>query len=152
MVPAVPPQVDRSVSGVRNTSSVSVQAGRPRAVERNVGQRITIPAGVLVLPEDAYYGVPVILDFPGLGFVALPETEYARRCERLGTRYPEQIEAAMVSRRAIKAAEYLEIEAAQRRPALSSDDTYLERDLSEPISFDRPSSSSRRPGRSLGLY
>src|SRR5262245_49955215 len=47
----------------------------------------------------------------------------------------------------------LEIEAAQRRPALSSDDTYLvERALSEPISFDRPSSSSRRPGRSLGLY
>jgi len=65
---------------------------------------------------------------------------------------PEQIEAAMASLRAIKAA-HLEIEAAQRRPALSSDDTYLvERDLSEPISFDRPSSSSRRPGRSMGLY
>jgi hypothetical protein len=152
VVPAVLAQADRSVSGVRNTSSVSVQAGRPRAVERNVGQRITIPGGVLVLPEVAYYGVPVILDVPGLGFVDVPEKEYARLYERLASSDPEQIEAAMVSLRAIKAAEDLEIEAAQRRPALSSDDTYLERDLSEPISFDRPSSSSRRPGRSLGLY
>jgi hypothetical protein len=152
VVPAVPPQVDRSVSGVRNTSSVSVQAGRPRAVERNLGQRITIPGGVLVLPEVTYYGVPVILDVPGLGFVDVPEKEYARLYERLASSDPEQIEAAMVSLRAIKAAEDLEIEAAQRRPALSSDDTYLERDLSEPISFDRPSSSSRRPGRSPGLY
>jgi hypothetical protein len=153
VVPAVPPQVDSSVSGARNTPSVSVQAGRPRAVERNVGQRITIPGGVLVLQEVAYYGVPVILDVPGLGFVDVPEKEYARLYERLASSDPEQIEAAMVSLRAIKAAEDLEIEAAQRRPALSSDDTYLvERDLSESISFDRPSSSSRRPGRSLGLY
>jgi hypothetical protein len=153
VVRAVPPQVDRSVSGVRNTPSMSVRAGRPRAVERNVGQRITIAGGVLVLPEVAYYGVPVILDVPGLGFVDVPEEEYARLYERLASSDPEQIEAAMVSLRAIKGAEDLEIEAAQRRPALSSDDTYLvERDLSEPISFDRPSSSSRRPGRSLGLY
>ena len=153
VVPAVPPQVDRSVSGVRNTPSMSVQAGRPRAVERNVGQRITIAGSVLVLPEVAYYGVPVILDVPGLGFVDVPEKEYARLYERLASSDPEQIEAAMVSLRAIKGGEDLEIEAAQRRPALSSDDTYLvERDLSEPISFDRPSSSSRRPGRSLGLY
>jgi hypothetical protein len=153
MVQAVLPQVDRSVSGVRNTPSMSVQAGRPRAVERNVGQRITIAGSVLVLPEVAYYGVPVILDVPGLGFVDVPEEEYARLYERLASSDPEQIEAAMVSLRAIKGAEDLEIEAAQRRPALSSDDTYLvERDLSEPISFDRPSSSSRRPGRSLGLY
>ena len=65
MVQAVLPQVDRSVSGVRNTPSMSVQAGRPRAAERNVGQRITIAGSVLVLPEVAYYGVPVILDVPG---------------------------------------------------------------------------------------
>jgi hypothetical protein len=152
VVRGVPPEVDRSVSGVRNAPSMSVQAGRPRAVERNVGQRITIAGGVLVLPEVAYYGVPVILDIPGLGFVDVPEEEYARLYERLASSDPEQIEAAMVSLRAIKAAEDLEIEAAQRRPALSSDDTYLERDLSEPISFDRPSSSRGRPGRSLGLY
>jgi len=152
VVRAVPPQVDRSASGATNTPSVAVQAGRPRAVERNVGQRITIPGGVLVLPEVAYYGVPVILDVPGVGFVDVPEEEYARLYERLASSDPEQIEAAMVSLRAIKAAEDLEIEAAQKRPALSSDDTYLERDLTEPISFDRPSSSSRRSGRSLGLY
>jgi len=130
---------------------VAVQAARPRAVERNVGQRITIPGGVLVLPEVAYYGVPVILDVPGLGFVDVPEEEYARLYERVASSDPDQIEAAMVSLRAIKAAEDLEIEAA-RRPALSSDDTYLERDLTEPISFDKASSSGRRSGRSLGLY
>jgi hypothetical protein len=152
VVRAVPPQVDPLVSGVRNTPSMSVQAGRPRAVERNVGQRITIAGGVLVLPEVAYYGVPVILNVPGLGFVDVPEEEYTPLYERLASSDPEQIEAAMVSLRGIKAAEDLEIEAAQRRPALSTDDTYLERDLSEPISFDRPSSSSRRPGRSVVLY
>src|SRR5262249_29576217 len=47
VVRAVPAQVDPLVSGVRNTPSLSVQAGRPRAVERNVGQRITIAGGVL---------------------------------------------------------------------------------------------------------
>src|SRR5438128_4040870 len=65
VVRTAPPQVDRP--GVRNAPSGSVQAGRPRAVERNIGRRITIAGGVLVLPEVAYYGVPVILDVPGLG-------------------------------------------------------------------------------------
>jgi len=47
----------------------------------------------------------------------VPEEEYARLYERLASSDPEQIEAAMVSLRAIKGAEDLEIEAAQRRPA-----------------------------------
>jgi len=149
VLPAVPPQVDR-VSGVKNTSSGSVQAGRARAVERNVGQRITIADGVLVLPQVAYHGVPVILDVPRLGLVDVPEEEYARLYDKLASSDPKQIEAAMVSLRAIKAAADLEIEAAQRRHALSSDDTYFERDLTEPISFDTP--STVRSGRSRGLY
>jgi hypothetical protein len=154
VVQTAPPQVDRSnFSGVRNAPSGSVHAGRPRAVERNVGRRITIAGGVLVLPEVAYYGVPVILDVPGLGFVDVPEDEYARLYERLSSSDPEQIDAAMASLRAIKAAEDLEIEAAQRRPALSSDGTDLEGDLSEPISFDRPSNfRARGGGRPRGLY
>src|SRR5262249_57967658 len=57
-VRAVLPQVDRSASGATNTPSVAVQAGRPRAVERNVGQRITLPRGGPVPPEVAYYRVP----------------------------------------------------------------------------------------------
>src|SRR5262245_40301634 len=139
-------------SGMRNAPGGSVQAGRPRAVERNVGRRITIAGGVLVLPEVAYYGVPVILDVPGLGFVDVPEDEYARLYEGLSSSDPEQIDAAMASLRAIKAAEDFEIEAAQRRPALSSEGTDLERDLSEPISFDRPSNYRARGGRPRGLY
>src|SRR2546428_13106220 len=90
---ATPPQVDRP--GVRTAPSGSVQAGRPRAVERNIGRRITIAGGVLVLPEVAYYGVPVILDVPGLGFVDVPEDEYARLYEKLSSSDPEQIDAAM---------------------------------------------------------
>jgi hypothetical protein len=96
--------------------------------------------------------VPVILDVPGLGFVDVPEDEYARLYEKLSSSDPEQIEAAMVSLRAIKAAEDLEIEAAQRRPDAMSDGTDLERDLSDPISFERPSNFRARPGRSRGLY
>jgi len=153
VVRTAPPQVERSnFSGMRNAPGGSVQAGRPRAVERNVGRRITIAGGVLVLPEVAYYGVPVILDVPGLGFVNVPEDEYARLYEGLSSSDPEQIDAAMASLRAIKAAEDLEIEAAQRRPALSSDGTDLEGDLSEPISFDRPSNFRARGGRPRGLY
>ncbi len=150
VVRTAPPQVDRP--GVRNAPSGSVQAGRPRAVERDVGRRITIAGGVLVLPEVAYYGVPVILDVPGLGFVDVPEDEYARLYEKLSSSDPEQIDAAMASLRAIKAADDFEIEAAQRRPALSSDGTGLEGDLSESISFDRPSNFRARGGRPRGLY
>jgi hypothetical protein len=96
--------------------------------------------------------VPVILDVPGLGLVDVPEEEYARLYERLSSSDPEQIEAAMVSLRAIKVAEDFEIEAAQRRPALSPEGTAFEGDLSEPISFDRPSSYRAHGGRSRGLY
>src|SRR6266404_3144477 len=148
-VRTVPPLVDHpNVSGAKNASSGSVQ----RAVERNVGRRITIAGGVLVLPEVAYYGVPVILDIPGLGFVDVPEEEYARLYEKLSSSDPEQIDAAMVSLRAIKAAEDFEIEAAQRRPALSSEGTDFEGDLSEPMSFEGPSNFRARRGRSRGLY
>ena len=153
VVRTVPPLVDHpNVSGAKNAPSGSVQPARPPAVERNVGRRITIAGGVLVLPEVAYYGVPVILDIPGLGFVNVPEEEYARLYEKLSSSAPEQINAAMVSLRAIKAAEDFEIEAAQRRPALSSDGTDLERDLSEPMSFEGPSNFRARRGRSRGLY
>ena len=153
VVRTVPPLVDHpNVSGAKNAPSGSVQPARPRAVERNVGRRITIAGGVLVLPEVAYYGVPVILDIPGLGFVNVPEEEYARLYEKLSSSDPEQIDAAMASLRAIKAADDFEIEAAQRRPALSSDGTGLEGDLSESISFDRPSNFRARGGRPRGLY
>jgi hypothetical protein len=152
-VRSVPPLVDHpNVSGAKNAPSGSAQPARPRAVERNVGRRVTIAGGVLVLPEVAYYGVPVILDVPGLGLVDVPEEEYARLYERLSSSDPEQIEAAMVSLRAIKVAEDFEIEAAQRRPALSPEGTAFEGDLSEPISFDRPSSYRAHGGRSRGLY
>ena len=151
LVQPAPPQVDRSnLSGVTSAPSGSVQIGRRRAVERNVGRRVTIADGVLVLPEVAYYGAPVILDVPGLGFVDVPEEEYARLYETLSSSDPAQIEVAMASLRAIKAAEDLEIEAAQRRP--ESEGTAFEGDLSEPISFDRPSNYRARGGRSRGLY
>jgi hypothetical protein len=153
LVQTAPPRIDRSDSSSSlSTPSGSVQPARRRAVERNVGRRVTIAGGVLVLPEVAYYGVPVILDVPRLGLVDVPEEEYARLYERLSSSDPEQIEAAMVALRAIKVAEDFEIEAAQRRPALSSEGTAFEGDLSEPISFDRPSSYRAHGGRSRGLY
>src|SRR5262249_19656719 len=57
LVQPAPPQVDRpNLSSVTSAPSGSVQTGRRRAVERNVGRRVTIADGVLVLPEVAYYG------------------------------------------------------------------------------------------------
>src|SRR6266480_3412735 len=106
VVRTVPPLVDHpNVSGAKNAPSGSVQPARPRAVERNVGRRITITGGVLVLPEVAYYGVPVILDVPGLGYVDVPEDEYARLYEKLSSSDSEQVQDAMSSLRRIKALE-----------------------------------------------
>src|SRR5262245_56225520 len=50
-----------------------VKQPRPRAVYREITRRINIADGVLALPKVVYYGVPVILDVPGLGFVDVPE-------------------------------------------------------------------------------
>src|SRR5262249_27505209 len=54
------PQTDRSSSAA---------PPKRRAVIREVARRISVGGGVLVLPEVAYYGVPVILDVPGIGLV-----------------------------------------------------------------------------------
>jgi hypothetical protein len=57
---------------------VVAQPARPRTVVREVARRVSVAGGVLVLPEVAYYGVPVILDVPDLGNVEISEDEYAR--------------------------------------------------------------------------
>jgi hypothetical protein len=125
----VKPQTDRS-------SSVA-QRPKPRAVIREVAGRISVGGGVLVLPEVAYYGVPVIIDVPGIGFVEVTEEGYARLYKQLSSSQQEQVDAAIASLRAIKAAEDAEIEAAQNAPR--SAPGQVERDLSERISFGRPS-------------
>ena len=66
-----------------------------------------------MLPEVAYYGVPVILDVPGIGFVEVSEDEYSRLYKQLSSSAQGQVDAAIASLRAIKAAEDAEIEAAQ---------------------------------------
>jgi hypothetical protein len=78
----------------------------------------------------AYYGVPVILDVPGIGFVEVSEDEYAQLYKQLSSSGQEQVNAAIASLRAIKAAEDAEIEAAQNAPR--STPGHFERDLSEP--------------------
>ena len=113
------------------------QWAKRRAVIREVARRISVGGGVLVLPEVAYYGAPVILDVPGVGFVEVAEVEYARLYKQLSSSGQEQVDAAIASLRAIKAAEDAEIEAAQNAPR--SAPGQVERDLSERISFGRPS-------------
>jgi len=114
-------------------------------VDRGVGRRIDIKGGVLVLPMVVYYGVPVILNVPQLGYVDVPEGEYAALYDKLSSSDPEQVQDAMSSLRRIKALEDAEIEAVQRGPERTSpDDT---RDLSEPIFFDSPSRMETRRRR-----
>jgi len=61
------PRIDRlDVLGVGQGPGAVVQLARPRAVVREVARRINIAGGALVLPEVAYYGVPVILKVPTL--------------------------------------------------------------------------------------
>jgi hypothetical protein len=139
------PRTDRlNSSGVRQAPSAVVQPARPRAVVRKVARRITVAGGVLVLPEVAYYGVPIILDVPDLGYVEVSEDEYARLYKQLSSSDQEQVDGAIASLRAIKSTEDAEVEAARRGSAPGDG----ERDLSEPMSFGRPSKITE-PSRRL---
>ena len=72
--------------GVEDVPRSSAQQVRRRAVYREPARRINIAGGVLVLPAVVYYGVPVILNVPELGYVDVPEDEYARLYDKLSFR------------------------------------------------------------------
>jgi hypothetical protein len=129
------------LTGVEQQPSSAVQQPRPRAVYRGIAQRINIAGGVLALPKVVFYGVPVILDVPGLGFVDVPEDEYARLYEKLSSSDSEQVEEAMSSLRRLKALEEAEVEAHERGPEragsgdIQDSSGRISKDLSEPIFF-----------------
>jgi hypothetical protein len=133
--------------GVEHVPSSGAQQARPRAVYREPARRINIAGGVLVLPVVAYYGVPVILNVPELGYVDVPEDEYARLYDKLSSSDSELVQEAMSSLRKLKELEEAEVEAAQRGPE-RMEPTNRE-DLSEPIFFGSP---SRTQTRRRGLY
>ena len=133
--------------GVEHVPSSAVQQVRPRAVYRGVGRRINIAGGVLVLPVVVYYGVPVILNVPELGYVDVPEDEYARLYDKLSSSDSKLVQEAMSSLRKLKELEEAEVEAAQRGPERM--EPANREDLSEPIFFDAP---SRTETRRRGLY
>jgi hypothetical protein len=135
------PQSQADQPGVKEQPSSAPQQVRPRAVFRGIARRITIADGVLALPKVVYYGVPVILDVPGLGLVNVPEDEYARLYEKLSSSDAEQVEEAMSSLRRIKAWEDAEVEAHERGPeragpgGVRDSSGRISKDLSEPIFF-----------------
>jgi hypothetical protein len=141
------------IASVEQQPSSAVQQVRPRAVYREITRRINIAGEVLALPKVVYYGVPVILDVPGLGFVDVPEDEYARLYEKLSSSDSEQVEEAMLSLRRIKALEEAEVEAHERGPERTGPGDIqdlserISKDLSEPIFFP-----SRGQPRSRRLY
>ena len=139
------------LTGVEQQRSGAVQQVRPRAVYRELARRINIAGGVLALPKVVYYGVPVILDVPGLGFVDVPEDEYARLYEKLSSSDFGQVEEAMSSLHKIKALEEAEVEAHERGPERAGPGDIqdlsgrISGDLSEPIFFhSRGQTRSRR--------
>src|SRR5258705_845185 len=139
------------LTGVKHQPSSAVQQVRARAVYRELSRRINIAGGVLALPKVVYYGLPVILDGPGLGFVDGPEDEYARLYEKLSSSDSEQVEEAMSSLRGIKALEEAEVEAHERGPERTGPGDIqdlsgrISKDLSEPIFFhSRGQTRSRR--------
>jgi len=133
--------------GVEHVPSSGAQPVRRRAVYREPARRINVAGGVLVLPVVVYYGVPVILNVPELGYVDVPEDEYARLYDKLSSSDSEQVQEAMSSLRKLKELEEAEVEAAQRGPERTAP-ADLE-DLSEPIFFGSP---SRTETRRRGLY
>jgi hypothetical protein len=130
----------------QDVSQQPAQQVRRRAVYREPARRINIAGGVLVLPVVVYYGVPVILNVPELGYVDVPEDEYARLYDKLSSSDPELVQEAISSLRKLKELEEAEIEAAQRGPESMEP---AREDLSEPIFFDAP---SRTETRRKGLY
>src|SRR5262249_5576143 len=106
-----------------------------------------VAGGVLVLPVVVYYGVPVILNVPELGYVDVPEDEYARLYDKLSSSDSEQVQEAMSSLRKLKELEEAEVEAAQHGPERMAPADL--QDLSEPIFFGSPSRTETRRG---GLY
>jgi hypothetical protein len=141
-------------SDVKQSPNGAFQPTRPRAVHREVAKRMTVSGGILVLPAVGYYGVPVILNVPGIGHVDVPEDEYAQLYEQLSSSDPEQVNSAIASLRSIKAAEDAQIEAMCRRSGDGSPSDGVprnaERDLSEQISFDGPSRArAAEPSRRL---
>jgi hypothetical protein len=133
--------------GLERVPSSGAQQARPRAVYREPARRINIAGGVLVLPVVVYYGVPVILNVPELGYVDVPEDEYARLYDKLSSSDSEQVQEAMSSLRKLKELEEAEVEAAQRGPERM--EPANREDLSEPIFFGSP---SRTETRRRGLY
>src|SRR5262249_30489983 len=133
--------------GVERVPSGGAQQARRRAVYREPARRSNIAGGVLVLPVVAYYGVPVILNVPELGYVDVPEDEYARLYDKLSSSDSSLVQEAMSSLRKLKELEEAEVEAAQRGP--EGMEPADREDLSEPIFFDSP---SRAETRRRGLY
>jgi hypothetical protein len=136
----------------------------PRAVEREVAGRVAVGGGVLVLPTVAYFGVPVVLDVPDLGYVQLSEERYAELYDKLFSVDAGQVQEAIAALKEVKAAEDAELEALQHGPinvlppdadAPADLPADVERDLSEPISFERlpfKIQLHRPPNRSQRLY
>jgi len=135
------------LTGAEHVPSSGAQPVRRRAVYREPARRINIAGGVLVLPVVGYYGVPVILNVPDLGYVDVPEDEYARLYDKLSSSDSELVQEAMSSLRKLKQLEEAEVEAAQRGPERM--EPADREDLSEPIFFDTP---SRTETRRRGLY
>jgi hypothetical protein len=140
------------LTGVKQLPSSAVQQVRPRAVYRGLARHINIAGGVLALPKVVYYGVPVILDVPGLGFVDVPEDEYAQFYQKLSSSNSEQVEEAMSLLRRLKELEDAEVEAHERGPERAGPGDVqdlsgrISKDLSEPIFFhSRGQTRSRRP-------
>src|SRR5262249_8390985 len=128
--------------GVEHVPSSAVQQLRRRAVERQPARRINTAGRVLGLPVVVYEGVPVSLNVPELGYVDVPEDEYARLYDKLSSSDSEQVQEAISSLQKLKELEEAEVEAAQRGPERMEPPS-LE-DLSEPIFFDSPSSTETR--------
>ena len=135
------------VGAGQDASQQPAQQVRRRAVYREPARRINIAGGVLVLPVVVYYGVPVILNVPELGYVDVPEDEYARLYDKLSSSNSQLVQEAMSSLRKLKELEEAEVEAAQRGPERM--EPASREDLSEPIFFDAP---SRTETRRKGLY
>ena len=143
------PQTGTRRTGIHFTPN-NHELARGRAVHREIARRVVIAGGVLALPIVTFYGAPVNLEVPQIGYVQVSEEDYAKLYDKLSSSDPQQLEDGIAALRQIKANETLEQaqgEPINMVPANAEPLESYARDLSEPISFSSPSKGRPRRGR-----
>jgi len=88
-VPIQQPRITHAGPRIIRVPSVSTLPG---IVHRPIARRVVVHGGFLAVPAIVIVGAPVVLDVPDLGWVYVPENEYAEIYDLLTSDNPDDLE------------------------------------------------------------